>query len=100
MTEGRNPITPEELRHIAQGIHIGDTIEWRVPDASFDREKGSSRRRRLKVVRKSRHLLEAEDKNGRVHSIRYAEIAEAMRKARSQAEQTVEKFKALNGWGQ
>lgn len=75
MIEGRNPITPQELRHIAQGIHIGDTIEWRVPDASFDREKGSSRRRRLKVVRKSRHLLEAEDKNGRVHSIRYAEIA-------------------------
>ena len=51
MIEGRNPITPQELRHIAQDIHIGDTIEWRVPDASFDREKGSSRRRRLKVVR-------------------------------------------------
>ena len=91
MTEERNPITPEELRYIAQDIRIGDIIEWRVPDASLEREK------RLKVIGKSRHFLVAANKGGGKYSIRYAEIAEARRKARSQAEQTVEKFKALNG---
>lgn len=97
MTEERNPITPEELRYIAQDIRIGDIIEWRVPDASLEREKGGSKRKRLKVIGKSRHFLVAANKGGGKYSIRYAEIAEARRKARSQAEQTVEKFKALNG---
>ena len=67
-------ITQEELRRVAGQIRVGDKIEWKVITYTFD-GKTKPRKKKLTVTRKSRHLLEAVDGDGRTYSITYAELA-------------------------
>ena len=67
-------ITQEELRRVAGQIRIGDKIEWKVITYTFD-GKTKPKKKKLTVTRKSRHLLEAVDGEGRTYSITYAELA-------------------------
>ena len=67
-------ITQEELRRVAGQVRVGDKIEWKVITYTFD-GKTKPRKTKLTVTRKSRHLLEAVDGDGRIYSITYAELA-------------------------
>ena len=74
-------ITMDEVKRLAAGIQVGDKIKWEVLYGDLTIQKGYRKRPvTLTVTRKSRYLLEAADGRGRIHSIRYAELAEARRK--------------------
>ena len=74
-------ITMDEVKRLAAGIQVGDKIKWEVLYGGLTIQKGYRKRPvTLTVTRKSRYLLEAADGRGRIHSIRYAELAEARRK--------------------
>lgn len=73
-------ITLKEIRNIKESIQLGDEFDWLVRDESLDdKDKGSQKRKRLKVIHKSTFLILAEDKKGRAYSITYIEIALAIR---------------------
>lgn len=77
------PITANEIKKIADKISVGDKIRWKVWDSDLFSRKGKpSKKTVLTVTRKSKFLLEAAGKNGRIYSIRYAEIAEEKRRAK------------------
>ena len=77
------PITAEEIKKIADKISVGDKIRWKVWDSDLFSQKGKpSKKTVLTVTRKSKFLFEAAGKNGRIYSIRYAEIAEEKRRAK------------------
>lgn len=77
----KTAITAEEIKGLAAQIQIGDKIKWEVLDSEITSQKGYRKKPvTLTVTRKSRYLLEAADSRGRIHSIRYAELAEARRK--------------------
>ena len=74
-------ITMDEVNRLAAGIQVGDKIKWEVLYGDLTIQKGYRKRPvTLTVTRKSRYLLETADGRGRIHSIRYAELAEARRK--------------------
>ena len=74
-------ITRDEVNRLAAGIQVGDKIKWEVLYGDLTIQKGYRKRPvTLTVTRKSRYLLETADGRGRIHSIRYAELAEARRK--------------------
>lgn len=74
-------ITMDEVNRLAAGIQVGDKIKWEVLDSDITSQKGYRKKPvTLTVTRKSRYLLEAADSRGRIHSIRYTELAEARRK--------------------
>ena len=77
----RTAITVEEIENLAAQIRVGDKIKWEVLYGDITIQKGYRKRPvTLTVTRKSRYLLETADGMGRMHSIRYAELAEARRK--------------------
>lgn len=77
----RTAITAEEVKNLAGQIRVGDKIKWEVLDSDITSQKGYRKKPvTLTVTRKSRYLLEAADSRGRIHSIRYTELAEARRK--------------------
>ena len=77
----RTAITAAEVENLAGQIRVGDKIKWEVLDSDITSQKGYRKKPvTLTVTRKSRYLLEAADRRGRIHSIRYAELAEARRK--------------------
>lgn len=78
------PITADEIKKNADKISVGDKIRWKVWDSDlFSRKRKPSKKTVLTVTRKSKFLLEAAGRNGRIYSIRYAEIAEEKRRAKS-----------------
>lgn len=80
----RSAITAEEVKVLADGIQIGDKIQWKVWNSDLGSQKSAPKKKAcLTVVRKSRYLLEAADGRGRIYSIRYVELAEAKRRERA-----------------
>ena len=70
-------ITQEYIAKEAKKIKVGDRITWMLPviDRSSPALSRVPRKRRLTVTGKTPHLIIAEDADGKMHTIRIAELA-------------------------
>ena len=96
----RSAITAEEVKVLADGIQIGDKIQWKVWNSDLGSQKSAPKKKAcLTVVRKSRYLLEAADGRGRIYSIRYVELAEAKRRDWARVKEMLRKAEQAGGRG-